>query len=69
LPVLHYLFFSVDAGFGAGPGAFRYISAAGNYFAGSVPLQAGLWLVVGLAALGITRLRRRLGSGRRTLAA
>ena len=51
LPLCHHLFGSGDT--------FVYISDAGNYFARSLPLQIGVWLVVALIAVGTTRLRTR----------
>jgi hypothetical protein len=62
LPLLHHLFFSTDEGSWTDPGYFTYISDADNYFARSALYQVGVWIVMALAALGVTRLRRWLRS-------
>lgn len=50
IPLIHYLFFSIDEG---------YIPSADNYFifAHNIPAQIGVWGVMFLLALGVTRLR------------
>jgi hypothetical protein len=52
LPLLHYLLFA--------PADFRYISAAENFFASSIGLQALAFGVAAAMAIAVTRLRRRL---------
>jgi hypothetical protein len=63
-PLYHHLFWCKDNGSWTDPDYFAYIPDADNYFARSWLLQVGIWLVVMLLAVGVTRLRRRLqGSG------
>ena len=52
MPLIHYLFFSIDEGTG-------YIPSADNYFifVHNIPAQIGVWGVMFLLALGVTRLR------------
>jgi len=57
LPLCHHLFFCQDSGRWADPGYFGYIPDADNYFGRDVVLQIGVWTVVALVALGVTRLR------------
>ena len=52
MPLAHCLLFT--------PAEFRYISTAANFFAASPLLQAGVFGVAGLLALGATALRHRL---------
>ncbi len=51
LPLAHHLF--------ATPPGYRYISAAGNFFAFNPWLQGATWIIVVGLALGVSRLRRR----------
>ena len=50
LPLAHYLFFT--------PAEFRYITAAGNFFAESLPVQALSVGVAGALAGQVTRIRK-----------
>lgn len=52
LPLVHHLFVGLIEG-------YFYISTASNFFASSVPLQLATWLVAGLVALGVTRIRQK----------
>jgi len=60
LPLNHHLFFCKDDGTWLDPDYFSYIPDADNYFAHRALVQVGIWAAVGLIALGVTRLRRRL---------
>ena len=60
LPLVHYLFFCEDDGSWTDPDYFSYISDAANYFQRSLLLQVGIWIVVALVAVGMTRLRTGL---------
>lgn len=64
LPLYHHLFWCKDDGSWTDADYFVYISDADNYFARSILVQIGVWLVVALIAVGSTRLRLWL-SGRR----
>lgn len=60
LPLIHHVLFSTDQGTSLGPGTFRYITDADNYFTRSLPLQIAIWLTVAALALGVTRLRQAI---------
>jgi len=60
LPLNHYLFWCKDDGTWLDADYFSYIPSADNYFAHSALVQVGIWVAVGLIALGVTWLRRRL---------
>jgi hypothetical protein len=55
---VHHLFFSTDEGNWLDPDYFTYIPSADNYFARSVWLQIGVWLVVLGIVMGLSRLRQ-----------
>jgi hypothetical protein len=57
VPLFHHLFFCKDDGSWLDPDYFSYIPDADNYFARSALLQIGVWIVVALVTLGVTRLR------------
>lgn len=63
LPLCHHLFFSTDQGTFVDAGYFSYMPDADNYFARNPLLQVAVWLVVGLLALLLARLRARLADG------
>ena len=65
LPLYHHLFWCSDSGSWTDPDYFSYIPDADNYFAQGTLFQIGVWIVVALIALGVTRLRIWL-SGQRT---
>jgi hypothetical protein len=50
LPLTHYLLFT--------PPGYRYITAAGNFFAGSAAAQVATWGLAAALAWGAARLRR-----------
>jgi hypothetical protein len=56
LPLAHHLF----AGGDAGSGRFAYITDSANFFAGNALMQIGVWGVLVVLALSLTRLRRRV---------
>lgn len=60
LPLIHHVLFSTDQGTSLGPGTFRYITDAENYFTRSLLLQLAIWLVVVALAWGVTRLRQAI---------
>lgn len=57
LPIYHHLFWCKDYGSWTDPDYFTYIPDADNYFARTILIQCGVWIVVILVALGTTRLR------------
>lgn len=60
LPLIHHVLFSTDEGTSLGPGTFRYISDAANYFPARLWMQIAIWLVVAALAWGVTRLRQAI---------
>jgi hypothetical protein len=56
LPLAHYLSAAGDTD----SGRFAYITDSANFFAGNALIQIGVWGILVVLALSLTRLRRRL---------